>query len=263
MKEFLSNKLIQQMLFIVFSTVFIFILYRIILRVTDRSFEKIKTKNNENSKRLDTIHHILKSVLFYVFIFIEVIAILTIIWGPVPLTFAGIATAAFAVAGQSFMKDIINGFFIILENQYAVGDYVTIGQYSGILEGVNLRTTLVKDFNGVIHIIPNGSILSITNHSKCPQRFEVNVNIGYSNSIDFVLKTVNDILDKINKEYTSVITDEAYIQGIDKFTPLGLNIRILGFSKPCTQIEIQNKIRYEIKKAFEEKNISFSKYDKW
>ena len=82
---------------------------------------------------------------------------------------------AIGIGAQSLVKDLINGFFILFEDQYGIGDHVTIGQFEGIVESLGIRTTVLRDFTGDLHLIPKGTVLEVTNHSRGDIRFIVDV----------------------------------------------------------------------------------------
>ena len=108
----------------------------------------------------------------------------------ISFTFASIGGIAVGLGAQSLIKDLINGFFILFENQFGVGDHVTLGNFNGIVKSIGIRTTVIRDFTGDIHSIPNGSIIGVTNHSRNDIRFIVDVNISYEEDIEKVIDVI-------------------------------------------------------------------------
>ena len=120
---------------------------------------------------------------------------------PVALVSAG--GFAIGLGAQSLVKDLINGFFVLFEDQYGVGDHVTIGQFEGIVESIGIRTTVLRDFTGDLHLIPNGSVLEVTNHSRGDIRFIVDVEIAYEENVDKaieVIKRTSDLFEEKHKD---------------------------------------------------------------
>lgn len=215
---------------------------------------KSNSKFTLNEKRSMTLEAILKSVLRYTVYFFGIVAILTIIFGPISLTFAGIGGVAIGFGAQSLVKDIINGFFILFEDQYAVGDYINIDDKSGIVESIELRVTKLRDFNGDLHIIPNGLISKITNHSRGDMRVTVDVDIPYEEDEDKVIEIISNEC-KNFKEQNPNMVDGPSVLGISALKESSLTIKIVGKAKPMTQGECEMKLRKEIKKVLDKEKI--------
>lgn len=257
LKNIIENRLFSSILLILISISIAFILHKLISNFIEKSLKKIQNTNKNTSKRIETLNHILKSITTYCILFLLGITILTIIWGPIPLTFAGLGAALAAFASQNLIKDILNGFFILLEEQYSVGDYVTILNYSGIIERINLRITQIRDFNGTLYILPNGSITSVTNHSKGPQRFEVTFQVDYKENVQKTYNAIREALEEFNKNKEDIITP-ASILGITDLGARGITIKIIGTSKPLTKIKMETKLRFLIKEKFDTHHIEFA-----
>jgi small conductance mechanosensitive channel len=143
-----------------------------------------------DTQRAKTLGEVLKSVLKYSVYFMGISIMISIIFNGASFTFASIGGIAVGLGAQSLIKDLINGFFILFENQYGVGDYVTLSSFSGIVKSIGIRTTVITDFNGDVHSIPNGSITGVTNHSRNNIRFIVDVNISYAEDIKKVIDLI-------------------------------------------------------------------------
>ena len=152
---------------------FLCIFYKIGNKLIEKAV--IIKKSKFRQKNSNTVAAILKSVLKYAVYFLGVTTILCIFFKNITLTFAGIGGVALGLGAQNLIKDVINGFFILFEDQYSVGDYITIEGESGVVESIELRITRIRDFR---HIIPNGSITNVTNRSR-GMRFVVEVDIAY------------------------------------------------------------------------------------
>ena len=125
-----------------------------------KKFVEKQVKSNAmlslDSQRAKTLGEVLKSVLKYSVYFMGITIIISILFGGISFTFASIGGIAVGLGAQSLIKDLINGFFILFENQFGVGDHVTLGNFNGIVKSIGIRTTVISDFTGDIHSIPNG-----------------------------------------------------------------------------------------------------------
>lgn len=198
----------------------------------------------------------LKSFLRYLVIFIAIMMILRelkVDLTPI-LAGAGIAGLAIGFGAQSLVKDIITGFFIIIEDHYSVGDYVTVESLSGIVEQVGLRTTRIRDFGGQLHIIPNSRIEVVTNFSRGPQRSMVDISVSYQENIDYVLDVLKDLCEKFASENPDIIEGPTVL-GVVDMGESNVIVRITARTQPMQQWHIERELRREIKKSFDQKGI--------
>ncbi|MBV4420021.1 mechanosensitive ion channel family protein [Clostridium tyrobutyricum] len=210
-----------------------------------------------DDRKVKTVGAILKSVLKYCVYFFGVFGIISIIMpkvGATGLTFAGIGGVAVGFGAQSIIKDVINGFFILFEDQFSVGEYVDIGDKSGIVESLELRITKIRDLNGDLHIIPNGIITETTNHSRGSSKILVDIDISYEEDSDNVISKMSDLCKKFGTD-NEEITDGPSVLGITKIKDGVVTIRIIGRTKPMQQWKIEVKLRDEIIKALKKDNI--------
>ncbi|MEQ8154856.1 MAG: mechanosensitive ion channel family protein [Clostridiaceae bacterium] len=207
-----------------------------------------------DEKKATTLGEVLKSILRYSVYFVGGIAIFSSLFKGISLTFASIGGVALGFGTQSLVKDIINGFFILFEDQYSVGDYVTIGLKSGIVESIGIRMTQLKDLGGDVHYIPNGTILQVTNHSRGDMRFIVDVEIPYNEDIDRAIEAINKACEKVSKSNDNVIEDPKVV-GVNSMTSSAVIIRAAGRAVPMYQWELERILRKEIKLTLEEEGI--------
>lgn len=208
-----------------------------------------------DSQRAKTLGEVLKSVLKYSVYFMGIAIIVSILFGEISFTFASIGGIAVGLGAQSLIKDLINGFFILFENQFGVGDHVTLGSFNGIVKSIGIRTTVIIDFTGDIHSIPNGSIIGVTNHSRNDIRFAVDVSISYEENIEKVISiieiTCNNFKSK-NEEYISVPIE---VSGVTALGTSSVTIRVVGKAKPLSQWKMENELRKEIKLTLDKNKI--------
>ena len=221
--------------------------------------EKDSLQAAEAKKRAQTLGNILRHALLIVIFFIALMMILGelgIQLGPLLAT-AGIGALAIGFGAQSLVKDVISGFFIILENQYRIGDVIEVAGVSGLVESVSLRKTVLRDLEGKVHTVPNGEIKVVSNLSKEWSRAVLDIGISYREDIDQII----DLLTQIGKEleaeepYKSAILEPAQILGVERFGESQLVIRMIVKTMPLKQWEVGRELRRRIKNRFDEKGI--------
>lgn len=215
---------------------------------------KSNSKFTLNEKRSMTLEAILKSVLRYTAYFFGIVGILTEIFGTISLTFAGIGGVAIGLGAQSIIKDIINGFFILFEDQYAVGEYINIDDKGGIVESIELRVTKLRDFNGDLHIIPNGLITKVTNHSRGAMRILIEVDIPYNADTDKAIEIVNTACENFKFKNENLV-EGPKVLGVSALKESSFTIKVMGKALPMTQWDAEMELRKEIKLALEKGNI--------
>jgi len=221
--------------------------------------EKDSLQAAEAKKRAQTLGNILRHALLIVITFIAVLTILGelgIQLGPLLAT-AGIGAVALGFGAQSLVKDVISGFFIILENQYRIGDAVDVAGVSGLVESVSLRKTVLRDLEGRVHTIPNGEIKVATNLSKEWSRAVVDIGISYREDIDQIITLLSEIGKELAEEepYKSAILEPMQILGVEQFKESEIIIRMIVKTVPLKQWEVSRELRRRIKNRFDEKGI--------
>ncbi|WP_160680323.1 mechanosensitive ion channel family protein [Clostridium sp. C8-1-8] len=240
--------------------VIVFIMY-LAIRIGNSIIDKFVKKQIESEhrftmdeKKASTIGELLKSILRYTVYFFGIVGILSGLFNGISLTFASIGGVAVGFGAQSIVKDLINGVFILFEDQYAVSDYVTIGQFSGIVESIGIRTTKLRDFSGDIHLIPNGSIVTVTNHSRGNMRVMIDIEIDYEENVDKAIDLINRVCDSYSEDNNDII-DKPQVVGVTSFSQTGIVIRLSGSAKPMMQWAIERDLRKKIKVEFDKYQI--------
>ncbi|SMC91816.1 mechanosensitive ion channel family protein [Sporomusa malonica] len=229
----------------------------ILLRVTNMLVEQffipkpgVKTLYLEE-KRARTLSSLLHSIIRYTIYFIVAVMILqefkidttSIVAG------AGIIGLALGVGAQSLIKDFITGFFIILEDQYGVGDYVVIGDMTGTVEELGFRVTKLRDGNGILHIIPNGSILRVSNYTRGHMQATVNVPVPYEADIDEIFNILDEVCVTIGKSMPEVLAGPNVV-GVVDLKPGEVVIRLTAKTVPLEQVKVETALRRLIKERF-------------
>lgn len=226
----------------------------LIKKIVDKQVES-NAALSLDPQRAKTLGGVMRSILKYSVYFLGITTILSVLFGGISFTFASIGGVALGLGSQSLIKDFINGFFILFEDQFGVGDYVTIGQFNGIVQTIGIRTTIIKDFNGDIHSIPNGMITEVTNHSKGSTRFTVDVDIAYEEDIDNAINAIKECCEKFQKENEEFINEPLEVLGVSALAASSVTIRTIGRTKPLTQWKMENELRKAIKITLDKEKI--------
>lgn len=235
----------------------IFLVIKIIGRLINQIIEKGLNSKRRNkltidSKRARTLGNMLKKAVNWLLIFIWVMITLELfgISTTSILATAGIGGLAIGFGAQSLVKDIITGFFILLEDQYSVGDYIQIDSYDGIVEDLGLRVTKLRSFSGELHIIPNSNIQIVTNNTRGRMRATVNIAISYEEDIDKAINILQGVCKEI-KNANKDILEGPDVVGVDNLGEYCLEIRIVAQVKAMEQWAVEREIRKKSKEALE------------
>ena len=218
-----------------------------------------KTPLRYSERRQNTLLKLLQNVLTYVIYFSAIIAILTTFGIKVAglLAGAGIVGLAVGFGAQSLVKDVITGFFIVFEDQFAVGDQVQIGTANGIVQEIGLRTTKVKSYTGELHIIPNGSILVVINYSIYNSLALIDISVAPGNDIPSMEKSIEEFLGELPNKYEDLVKRPSYL-GVQSFDASEIVVRFTAETVPTKQNSVARKIRRDLIEFFELKGIKIS-----
>lgn len=221
----------------------------------DRAILKSDSKRmGISEQRANTLAEISKNIMKYLIYFIGIMAVLDMFINTNSiLATAGIGGLAIGFGAQSLVKDVITGFFILLEDQYALGDHVQIEGYEGIIEELGVRVTKIRSFDGELHIIPNGNIQIVTNKNRGDMRALVEISVAYEEDIENVMRVLEGVCKKVAKNEN--ITSGPVILGVNNLANSGVIIGVSAFSKPLGQWDVQRLLRREIKEALQRENI--------
>lgn len=226
--------------------------------IINRFINKQKNlKFSLDDRKAKTVGEILKSILKYSVYFFGVFTLIEIVFGKVGSIFAGLGGVAIGLGAQNLIKDIINGFFILFEDQFSVGDYISIEDKEGIVEGIELRVTKLRDFNGDLHIIPNGIIKMVTNHSRGNMRVLLDINISYDENIDKAIDVITQTCEKF-KEKNKNVVEGPKVLGMSKISEDGIGVRVFARVNSMTQWDTEMKLRREIKNSLDESKIKMA-----
>ncbi|WP_235941737.1 mechanosensitive ion channel family protein [Paenibacillus puerhi] len=248
-------------LIIALKIALIYLVARAITKVAHRAVEKLIVARDKNPLKLDTrrtktIGKLVGNILTYIVNFIMILMILgqfNIDLGPL-LAGAGVVGLAIGFGAQSLVKDVITGFFIIFEDQFAVGDVVQIGAFKGNVEEIGLRVTRIRSWTGEIHIIPNGTIAQVTNFSIHNALAVIDVPISQEADIEKIRKLLEDTIKKGYEENVDLVK-EPQVLGIQNVSGSEITLRVTAECKPNTASNVTRKLNEQIRKALREEGM--------
>ena len=212
------------------------------------------------TQRAETIGAVLRSVVTIVIWSIAVLTILEILGiNLAPLIAgAGIAGVALGFGAQSLVRDFLSGMFMLMEDQFGVGDVVDTGVATGTVEGVSLRTTRLRDIDGVVWHIPNGTIWRVGNKSQQWSRAVVDVPVTYEADTGVATDVIHGVADGLwhEPEYASVILAEPGVLGVESLAPGRVVIRVVVRTQPQQQWRVERELRVRIKAALDAAGIA-------
>ena len=221
-------------------------------------------KQNENipleEKRLKTLSKLFKSIATYVIYFIAIITCLDMVGFSIMTILAGAGVVSLAVAfgAQSIVEDLMSGIFIVLENQYSVGEFVSIDGILGTVSEIGMKTTKVLTESGELMIIRNGSVGTVINYSRHAQRRFVTVGIAYEENIENAKAVIQHACDIIGERYKDDFDQLPYVQGVTDLADSSVVIRTTFTSWNWTQDPISRALRQEIKEQLDNSGVEIS-----
>jgi len=242
----------------VFAVLLIIVLARFALRFGYSFIEKLLTPSLMiPESKAKTLAPLLKSVWRYTVYALTAVTVVSRLQimdiGPI-LAGAGIVGLAVGFGAQNLVRDVISGFFLMLEDQFSVGDFISVGSFSGEVEELGLRITKIRDFSGEVHIIPNGKIEAVTNRTRGNMRAMIDVRVSHEEDIDQVLA----LLEELMREYAQGdpnVVEGPTVLGVTDLADVFVQIGIIAHTVAMTQWQVERDIRRAIKKKFDEKGI--------
>ncbi|HGA3612682.1 TPA: mechanosensitive ion channel family protein [Streptococcus agalactiae] len=270
LEKFIDHLNVEEVLFTFFtkliSILLLIIAFVIVRQVINYLFEKTVNRSLAFSrqkvahqKTLAKLSHNVLNYTLYFFLFYWILSILGV---PISslLAGAGIAGVAIGLGAQGFLSDVVNGFFILLENQFDVGDIINVGTVSGTVTNVGIRTTQIHDFDGTLHFIPNRNITIVSNKSRSNMRAQIDIPLFVHTNLD----QISDIVTKINEEYVSkhpAIVGEPTVFGPTTNANGQFVYRINIFTQNGAQFDIYAEFYKLYQKAILEEGIDLPTYN--
>jgi moderate conductance mechanosensitive channel len=211
-----------------------------------------------DSKRVDTLATLLVSIYRYGIYLIAGLIILSDVFAlKSVLAAAGVGGIAVGLGAQSLIRDIISGFFILMEDQFAVGDLITIDSMNGTVEEMELRITKLRNFNGDLYVIPNGEIKKVVNHTRGNKAVIVDIPVAYSADMSRVFEIASKVCAESAAEIMTLV-EAPQVLGITELGKDTINLRIFARAHPNEQWQAEREIRRRVKEAFDREGIEFT-----
>jgi small conductance mechanosensitive channel len=238
-----------------------FALHRMIPHALRLTVERQMKERDEEEiqQRVDTLSSVFTAggrVIIVLVTLLTLMPLAGISIGPL-LAGVGILGLAVGFGAQSLVKDVISGLFILLDNQYSKGDVVTVAGISGLVEDVGIRRTVLRDLDGIVHYIPNGEIAVASNFTQEYSRVNLNVGVSYSEDLDHVMRVIDRVGEEMaaDPKWGPAIISPPKALRVDNLGDSGIEIKVVGDTKPIKQWDVMGELRKRIKKAFDEEGI--------
>lgn len=237
----------------VLGVVLIIIGFSLVYLIFKKIIKKVLSSADNRKK---TLISLITNVIKY-FLFIVATLMILNIYGvdtTALITSLGVVGLVAGLALQDILKDFLAGIAIIIENQYQIGDIVTINGFKGEILSLGMKTTKLKDYNGDVKFISNGTITEVINHSISSSRAIINLNINYNENINKVEKILNNLFERLNKEIKELKGD-IQILGVEDLGESAVVIKIIADTKPMCHYDVERILRKEIKEELDKNNI--------
>lgn len=227
-----------------------------------RSTGKGESDPGATAKRIKTLSGVLWTISSGLLWFVVVLIALSQIGvniGPI-LAGAGVVGLAVGFGAQHLVRDLVSGFFLLLENQIRVGDIAIVNGIGGVVESVTFRTIALRNEAGVVHVFPNGSINTLANATVDWSAYVVDIAVSYKEDTDRVIELMRQVADDMRKEtaYAQAMIEPIDVFGVDNFTDTAVVIKARFKTQPAQQYTVGREYRRRLKKAFDREGVEFA-----
>jgi len=233
---------------------------KMIPRVIIASIPKIRVESqNQLSTRSKTMASVLTkmmAIIIWIIAFVMVLGVIEVDIAPLLATL-GIASLALGFAVQNIIRDYIQGFFIVMEDWYRIGDWVTIAGMEGEVETVGPRRTVIREINGTMHVIPNSQIQFASNQTRDWARINLYVTVAYKEDISHVYQVIDGVCQELkdDPDFGTNLTTTPSAMRVSDLGDHGVDICIRGYTKPGEQWGLTGELRKRIKNRFDQEGI--------
>jgi len=251
---------IQVIIKIVVIVLLMLLAIKIVQFITRRAFSsRKKGKDEEFGKRMDTLSSVMTTALTVCIVIVAALMVMSqlgIPIGPV-LAGAGVVGVAVGFGAQHLVRDVISGFFILMDDQVRIGDVVQVAGKGGLVERVTPRLTVLRDLAGNVHYVRNGEIGVVTNMTKEYSRYVFDIGVAYREDIDEVIDVVKQVDEELRNDpaFAADILEPIEILGLDEFADSAVIVKARTKTRPIRQWAVGREFNRRLKKRFDEKNI--------
>lgn len=254
----LDHTLAEVIIWDIVKIVIFFILAQILIRIVNKIVARLLNFHRKklDKRRVDTLDSLFSNVIrytVYFFLLVEILATFKINIGAL-LAGAGVVGLAVGFGAQSLIKDILTGLLILFEDQYGVGDVITINGFMGTVTSVGVRITRVQSWTGQVEVIPNGLIGSVTNYSRTNSVAVIDVGVAYETKVVDAIRVVERVMQQLKLENENIVGD-VNVLGVQALNESDVAIRATAVCVSMTQYGVQRQAMQKIKEAFDEQGI--------
>ncbi len=259
--DWLATHGIRILVILVISVALYFLLRHFVPVLVNKAVSRQMKKyhKDEIKKRSDTLSSVFVTTGIIIIVTFAVFTILPEFGVNITAAIAGLGIVAIAVGfgAQSLIKDLLAGVFILLEDQYRVGDVVKVADTVGMVEHVGLRRTVLRDLDGIVHSVPNGEIKTASNYTKGYSRVNLNVSVAYGEDLDRVIEVINSVCKEMAEDpkWKRDFVSTPQVLRVNKLGDSGIDIKILGDTRPLRQWDLMGELRLRIKRTFDREGI--------
>lgn len=260
--QWLLDHGIRILLILVLSLVVYRLFFLVARRVKLRVQSLDDIEGSPLDKRAETLFDVLTNaagVAVFTAATLTILQELDIEIGPL-LASVGIVGLALGLGAQTLVTDVIGGFFILVENQYTVGDLVEVAGVTGTVEEVTLRVTSVRDLEGVLHMIPNGEIRTVSNRSRDWSRAIIDVGITYEDDVEMAIEALQEIGQRLvaDEAMQALLVDEPTVTGIEGLEDWQVRVRMMVKTQPTQHLEVERYLRRQIQEQFPARGLTLA-----
>jgi small conductance mechanosensitive channel len=247
---------LKVLLIIVVALVALVIIRRLVPRLIKMRLPKIRGKTVElDEQRVGTVSRVIiraLNVVIWVVALMMILEVLGVDTTPVLAT-VGVASLAIGFAAQNIIRDYLHGMFIVMEDWYREGDVATCDGTVGVVQEVNLRRTVLRDLDGKMHVIPNSRIDRVSNWGRDWSRINLDISVSYNENLDKCISVINDVCKelKADEKWGELMITAPEVLRVNNLGDSGIDIKILGDTKPLQQWALMGELRKRIKDRFD------------
>ena len=259
--EWLKDSGISILIIIVIAAAVYFVLRHLIPVIIKQTMaQRMKGKLGEEiKKRSNTLSSVLIKTSLTIIVIFALFTILPEFGINITAMLAGLGVIGIAVGfgAQTLIKDYLSGLFIILEDPYDVGDVVRVGGIAGLVEEIGLRRTILRDLDGIVHSVPNSEIKTASNFTKGYSRVNLNISVAYGEDLDRVINVINRVCKEMAEDpkWKADFVTTPQVLRVDNLGDSGIDIKILGDTKPIRQWDVMGELRLRLKRTFDAEEI--------
>jgi len=251
---------VQVLIIVAVTWILLWLVKKAVRKLINARIPQIREESEEQlSSRAETLASVVNRVISFITWFIAFMMILTVFGINVAPIIAAIGLAGLAVgfAAQNIIRDYFHGFFIIMEDWFRVGEVATCSGQTGVIESMGLRLTVLRDLNGTMHVIPNSKIDQTSNMARGWARINLDISVGYNENLDKVFQVVNDVCMKFKEdsEWSEHMLTTPEVVRVNNLGDSGIEIKVMGDTKPMQQWALMGELRKRIKERFDEEGI--------